>query len=30
MDGYMQINKAFLDYGVNIKLDGFYFYGVYF
>lgn len=30
MNGYMQINKAFLDYGLRIKMDGFYFYGNYF
>ena len=30
MNGYMQINKAFLDYGMKLKLDGFYFYGTYF
>lgn len=30
MNGYMALNKAFLDYGVKIKLDGFYFYGTYF
>jgi acyl-coenzyme A thioesterase PaaI-like protein len=30
MNGYMQLNKAFLDYGLKIKLDGFYFYGTYF
>lgn len=30
MNGYMQINKAFLDYGLRLRLDGFYFYGTYF
>lgn len=30
MDGYMQLNKAFLDYGLNVKLEGFYFYDLYF
>ena len=30
MNGYMQVNKAFLDYGMRLKLDGFSFYGTYF
>lgn len=30
MNGYMQLNKAFLDYGLRLKMDGFYFYGNYF
>lgn len=30
MNGYMQLNKAFLDYGLRIKMDGFYFYNNYF
>ena len=30
MNGYMQLNKAFLDYGMKLKLDGFYFYNNYF
>ena len=30
MNGYMQLNKAFLDYGMRLKLDGFYYYGAYF
>ena len=30
MNGYMQFNKAFLDYGLRTKLEGFSFYGTYF
>lgn len=30
MNGYMQLNKSFLDYGLREKMEGFYFYGTYF
>jgi hypothetical protein len=30
MNGYMQLNKSFLDYGMREKLTGFYFYSTYF
>ena len=30
MNGYMQLNKAFLDYGMRVRLDGFKFYDSYF
>mgnify|MGYP000244681807 CR=1 FL=1 len=30
MNGYMQINKAFLDYGLKLKLEGFYYYNTLF
>jgi acyl-coenzyme A thioesterase PaaI-like protein len=30
MNGYMQLNKSFLDYGLRERMEGFYFYGTYF
>ena len=30
MNGYMQLSKAFLDYGMRVRLDGFKFYDSYF
>ena len=30
MNGYSQVNKGFLDYGMRFKLDGFSFYGTFF
>lgn len=30
MNGYMQLNKAFLDYGIREKIEGFYYYGTFF
>lgn len=30
MNGYMQFNRAFLDFGLKTKLEGFSFYGTYF
>lgn len=30
MNGYMQLSKSFLDYGLRERLEGFYFYGTYF
>jgi acyl-coenzyme A thioesterase PaaI-like protein len=30
MNGYMQLSKAFLDYGLREKMEGFFFYGTYF
>jgi hypothetical protein len=30
MNGYMQLNRAFLDYGIREKMEAFYYYGTYF
>lgn len=30
MNGYMQLNRSFLDYGIRQKLEGFYYYNTYF